>query len=59
MEKNNKKVLIIVAHPDDAEISMGMRIYDYVQYGCEVFIPERDFRHRWKNGKRDWSGCRW
>jgi len=38
MKKDNTKVLIIVAHPDDAEISMGMRIYDYVQSGCEVFV---------------------
>lgn len=38
MKKDNTKVLIIVAHPDDAEISMGMRIYDYVQNGCEVFV---------------------
>ncbi|MDD5527454.1 MAG: PIG-L family deacetylase [Patescibacteria group bacterium] len=32
------KVLIIAAHPDDAEISMGMRIANHVQNGDEVRI---------------------
>ncbi|MFF3265069.1 PIG-L family deacetylase [Streptomyces sp. NPDC002932] len=33
-----KSVLIIVAHPDDAEISMGMRIHWYVQNGARVRV---------------------
>lgn len=32
------KVLIIVAHPDDAEISMGMKIQEHVSKHDEVFI---------------------
>jgi LmbE family N-acetylglucosaminyl deacetylase len=36
--KNNKKVLIIVSHPDDAELAMGMRIVDFVSKGYEVFV---------------------
>ena len=33
-----QKILIIVAHPDDAELSMGMKIYDHVLNKDEVSI---------------------
>lgn len=36
--ENNRKVLIVVAHPDDAEISMGMMIKKHVEDGDEVKI---------------------
>lgn len=32
------KVLILVAHPDDAEISMGMKIQDHLAKGDEVYV---------------------
>lgn len=35
---NSSKVLVVVAHPDDAEICMGMRIKKYVELGSEVKI---------------------
>ncbi|WP_149180699.1 PIG-L family deacetylase [Streptomyces sp. TRM49041] len=31
-------VLIVVAHPDDAEIAMGMRIYEYARQGARVWV---------------------
>lgn len=52
MNKNNTKILIIVAHPDDAEISMGMRIYDYVQSGCEVFIHSLSMGGKGSNNQK-------
>ncbi|CAM5241196.1 PIG-L family deacetylase OS=Streptomyces microflavus OX=1919 GN=Smic_04920 PE=4 SV=1 [Streptomyces microflavus] len=33
-----KSVLIVVAHPDDAEISMGMRIHWYTRNGARVRV---------------------
>lgn len=30
------RVLVVAAHPDDAEISMGMRIHDYARQGAEI-----------------------
>ncbi|MEV6578643.1 PIG-L family deacetylase [Streptomyces sp. NPDC051582] len=33
-----KSVLVVVAHPDDAEISMGMRIHWYAQNGVRVRV---------------------
>ncbi|WP_340682648.1 PIG-L family deacetylase [Amycolatopsis coloradensis] len=33
-----KKVLVIVAHPDDAEIGMGMRIHWYSANGADVDV---------------------
>ncbi|WP_405533400.1 PIG-L family deacetylase [Streptomyces avidinii] len=33
-----KSVLVVVAHPDDAEISMGMRIHWYTQRGVRVRV---------------------
>lgn len=31
-------VLVVAAHPDDAEISMGMRIHDYARQGAQVWV---------------------
>ncbi|MYS36791.1 LmbE family N-acetylglucosaminyl deacetylase [Streptomyces sp. KhCrAH-43] len=31
-------VLIVVAHPDDAEIAMGMRIHEYARQGARVWV---------------------
>lgn len=31
-------VLVVAAHPDDAEISMGMRIHDYARQGAQVRV---------------------
>ncbi|MFD4370070.1 PIG-L deacetylase family protein [Streptomyces sp. NPDC058486] len=31
-------VLIVVAHPDDAEIAMGMRIHEYARQGARVHV---------------------
>ncbi|MFE5797151.1 PIG-L deacetylase family protein [Streptomyces sp. NPDC056503] len=31
-------VLIVVAHPDDAEIAMGMRIHEYARRGAQVHV---------------------
>lgn len=31
-------VLIVVAHPDDAEIAMGMRIHEYATQGARVWV---------------------
>lgn len=31
-------VLVVAAHPDDAEISMGMRIHDYACQGAQVRV---------------------
>jgi LmbE family N-acetylglucosaminyl deacetylase len=36
--KKTQKALIIVAHPDDAEISMGMKIYHDIQQGYNIHI---------------------
>ncbi|MEU8759859.1 PIG-L family deacetylase [Streptomyces sp. NPDC048659] len=33
-----KTVLIVVAHPDDAEIAMGMRIHEYARHGVRVWV---------------------
>jgi LmbE family N-acetylglucosaminyl deacetylase len=33
-----KKVLVVVAHPDDAEIGMGMRIHWYAAGGSDVHV---------------------
>lgn len=38
MEVKNNKVLVIVAHPDDAEISMSMKIEDLIEKGYQVKI---------------------
>ena len=37
-KKDNNIVLVVVAHPDDAEISMGMRIYDHIKNGDAVYV---------------------
>jgi LmbE family N-acetylglucosaminyl deacetylase len=36
--KSSNKIIIIVAHPDDAELSMGMTIRDHILKGDEVKI---------------------
>ncbi|MBT3407167.1 hypothetical protein HN415_00630 [Candidatus Woesearchaeota archaeon] len=33
----NKKILIISPHPDDPEMEMGMKIFDYTQKGHDVY----------------------
>ncbi len=33
-----QRVLIVVSHPDDAELAMGMKIASYIAQGHEVFI---------------------
>lgn len=53
MEKTEKrKILIVVAHPDDAELSMGMKIYDHVLNNDDVYI------HCLSRGSSDEETCK-